>query len=108
MATQRGGTPPKRKTSVSASDFLIPPIYVVAPRPLQQDWEIVVGWIAALVLVVLMLPLLGMLYMDVLQTKKEAQAQIEKMEKVRRELEKERKSQNDLKDAIKAYREVLK
>jgi uncharacterized membrane-anchored protein YhcB (DUF1043 family) len=50
-----------------------------------------VGWIAALVLVVLMLPLLGMLYMDVLQTKKEAQAQIEKMEKVRRELEKEKR-----------------
>ena len=36
-----------------------------------------------------MLPLLGMLYMDVLQTKKEAQAQIEKMEKVRRKIEKE-------------------
>jgi hypothetical protein len=38
-----------------------------------------------------MLPLLGMLYMDVLQTKKEAQAQIEKMEKVRREVEKEKR-----------------
>ena len=49
------------------------------------------GWIAACVLVVLMLPLLGMLYMDVLQTKKEAQAQIEKMEKVRREVEKEKR-----------------
>ena len=49
------------------------------------------GWIAACILVVLMLPLLGMLYMDVLQTKKEAQAQIEKMEKVRRELEKEKR-----------------
>jgi cell division protein FtsB len=50
-----------------------------------------VGWIAALVLVVLMLPLLGMLYMDVVQTKKEAQAQIEKMEKLRREVEKEKR-----------------
>jgi uncharacterized membrane-anchored protein YhcB (DUF1043 family) len=50
-----------------------------------------VGWIAACVLVVLLLPLIGMLYMDVLQTKKEAQAQIEKMEKVRRELEKEKR-----------------
>ena len=53
------------------------------------------GWIAALVLVVLMLPLLGMLYMDVLQTKKEAQAQIEKMEKVRRELEKEKRNDSN-------------
>jgi len=46
-----------------------------------------VGWIAACVLVVLLLPLIGMLYMDVLQTKKEAQTQIEKMEKLRREVE---------------------
>ena len=45
------------------------------------------GWIAACILVVLLLPLIGMLYMDVLQTKKEAQTQIEKMEKLRRNLE---------------------
>ena len=54
------------------------------------------GWIAACILVVLMLPLLGMLYMDVLQTKKEAQAQVEKVEKLRRELErKERDASPD-------------
>ena len=64
---------------------------MVAPRPLAQDWEIVVGWIAACVLVVLLLPLIGMLYMDVLQTKKEAQAQIEKMEKLRREVEQQKR-----------------
>ncbi len=45
------------------------------------------GWIAACVLVVLLLPLIGMLYMDVLQTKKETQTQIEKMEKLRRQVE---------------------
>jgi hypothetical protein len=50
-----------------------------------------VGWIAACILVVLMLPLLGMLYMDVLQTKKEAQQQIEKMEKLRREVEQQKR-----------------
>jgi hypothetical protein len=49
------------------------------------------GYIVALILVVLMIPLLGMLYMDVLQTKKEAQTQIQKMEKLRREIEKERR-----------------
>ena len=91
MATQGRGAAPKRKTSVSASDYPIPPIYVVAPRPLIQDWEVVMGWIAACVLVVLLLPLLGMLYIDVLQTKKEAQAQIEKVEKLRRQVEKEKK-----------------
>lgn len=91
MATQGRGAAPKRKTGVSASDYPIPPIYVVAPRPLIQDWEVVMGWIAACVLVVLLLPLLGMLYIDVLQTKKEAQAQIEKVEKLRRQVEKEKK-----------------
>jgi hypothetical protein len=53
------------------------------------------GWIAACVLIVALLPLLGMLYLDVLETKHEAKIQIEKMEKLRREIEKERKSQNE-------------
>jgi len=95
MATQGGRAASKGKAGVSASDFPIPPIYVVAPRPLVQDWEIVMGWIAACVLVVFLLPLLGMLYMDVAQTKKEAQAQIEKMEKLRRQVEKERKNDSN-------------
>jgi hypothetical protein len=38
-----------------------------------------------------MLPLLGMLYLDVLEAKHDAKVQIEKMEKLRRELEKERR-----------------
>ena len=95
MATQGGRTSFKRKASIPTSDYPIPPIYVVAPRPLVQDWEIVVGWIAACILVVLLLPLLGMLYMDVLQTKKEAQTQIEKMEKVRRQVEKEKRDDSN-------------
>jgi len=52
------------------------------------------GWIAACLLVVLLLPILGMLYMDVLQTKHEAKQQIEKMEKLRRQVEKERNDPN--------------
>jgi len=42
-----------------------------------------------------MLPLLGMLYMDVLQTKKEAQHQLEKLEKLRREVEKEKRDDSN-------------
>jgi hypothetical protein len=51
------------------------------------------GWIAACLLVVVLLPFLGMLYMDVLQTKKEAQTQIEKMEKLRREVEQQKRGE---------------
>ena len=49
------------------------------------------GWIAACILVVLMLPLLGMLYMDVLEAKHDAKVQIEKMEKLRREIEQQKR-----------------
>jgi cell division protein FtsB len=51
------------------------------------------GWIAACLLVVVLLPFLGMLYMDVLQMKHEAKQQIEKMEKLRREVEKEKRKE---------------
>jgi Tfp pilus assembly protein PilV len=53
------------------------------------------GWIAACVLIVGLLPLLGMLYMDVMQTKHEAKQQIEKMEKLRREIEKEKRDDSN-------------
>lgn len=47
----------------------------------------VLGWIFAVVLVALMLPMLAFLYLDVLETKAEAKAQMEKIEKLRREVE---------------------
>lgn len=53
----------------------------------KQDWESVVGWIAACVLVILLLPILGMMYIDVLQAKHEAKQQVEKVEKLRRQVE---------------------
>jgi len=68
---------------------------VVAPRPLEQDWEIVMGWIAACVLLGMLLPLLGMLYLDVLEAKHDAKVQIEKMEKLRREIEKEKRDDSN-------------
>jgi hypothetical protein len=49
------------------------------------------GWIAACVLVALLLPLLGMLYLDILETKHEAKQQVEKVERLRRELEREKR-----------------
>ena len=95
MATQGKGATPKRKASVPTSNFSVPPVSVDTTRPLKQDWELVMGYIAALILVVMLLPLLGMLYMDVLQTKKEAKTQIEKMDKLRRDIEKQRKEKKD-------------
>lgn len=45
------------------------------------------GWIAACVLVALLLPLMGFLYLDILEAKNETKAQIEKVEKLRRQIE---------------------
>ena len=52
----------------------------------------VLGWILAVVLVAFMLPLLAFLYLDILETKHESKQQLEKVEKLRREVE--RKNRN--------------
>jgi len=58
----------------------------VAP-PDKSVGEDMIGWIAACLLAGLMLPLLAMLYLDVLETKNEAKQSIEKVEKLRRQVE---------------------
>jgi fructoselysine-6-P-deglycase FrlB-like protein len=75
---------------------------VVNPKPLDQDWEIVVGWIAALILTGLILPLFAMMYLDNLTINKRTEKNLEKTERLerqiqelKREVEKERKSQNE-------------
>jgi len=45
------------------------------------------GWIAACVLIALLLPVMGFLYLDILQTKNEAKTQVEKVEKLTRKIE---------------------
>ena len=45
------------------------------------------GWIAACVLIALLLPIMGMLYLDILETKHEAKAKVEKMEKLMQKIE---------------------
>lgn len=49
------------------------------------------GWIAACVLVALLLPLMAMVYLDILEAKHEVKEQIEKVERLRREIERERR-----------------
>jgi len=51
------------------------------------------GWIAACVLVGLFLPLLGMLYLDILEAKHEVKAQVEKVERLKREVEQSKREE---------------
>jgi cell division protein FtsB len=53
------------------------------------------GWVAACVLIVFLLPMGAMLYLDILQAKNEVKQQVEKVEKLRRQVEQEkRKNEN--------------
>jgi hypothetical protein len=45
------------------------------------------GWVLAVLLVALMLPLLAFMYLDVLEAKHEVKQQLEKVEKLRREVD---------------------
>jgi len=61
-------------------------------RPIGEE---IVGWIAAVVLVALLLPMLGMLYIDILEAKHDTKVQLEKVEKLRRQIEaQQRKDKN--------------
>jgi hypothetical protein len=54
-----------------------------------------IGWIAACLLAGLMLPLLAMLYLDVLETKNEAKQQIEKVEALRKKIEQKERDKDE-------------
>jgi hypothetical protein len=60
----------------------------------QQVGEDIMGWIAACVLIAVLLPLGAMLYIDILEAKHEVKEQVEKVEKLRRQIEQE-KRKND-------------
>ena len=61
-------------------------------RPIGEE---IVGWIAAVVLVALLLPMLGMLYIDILEAKHDTKVQLQKVEKLRREIEAQQRKDKD-------------
>ena len=61
-------------------------------RPIGEE---IVGWIAAVVLVALLLPMLGMLYLDVLEAKHDTKVQLEKVERLRRQIEAQQRKDKD-------------
>ena len=49
------------------------------------------GWVLAVILVAFLLPLLGFMYLDILEVKHQAKVQLEQVQKLRREIEKQRR-----------------
>ena len=87
MATAARGKKPASKVGSSSSDYPIPPLPVVVASPTESVGESIMGWIAACVLVALLLPLGAMLYLDILEAKHEVRQELEKVQKLRREIE---------------------
>ena len=93
MATTGGKKKLPSKVGVSRSDYPIPPLPVVVAPVRESFGEDVMGWIAACVLVALLLPLGAMLYLDILEAKHEVKAQLEKVERLRREIEQQQRKE---------------
>lgn len=55
-----------------------------------------IALIAMVLVFLLMLPLIGSIYYDTLATQKESKAQIERMERLRKQLEEDRKNANPI------------
>ena len=51
----------------------------------------VLGWVLAVILVAFLLPLLAFLYLDILEVKHESKVQLEQVQKLRREIEKQQR-----------------
>ena len=93
MATAGKAKKLPSKVSVPSSDYYIPPVPLVVSPPAKSLGEDIMGWVAAMVLVGFLLPLLGMLYLDILEAKHEVKAQVEKVEKLRREVEQKKREE---------------
>jgi hypothetical protein len=61
----------------------------------QSIKEDIVGWIAACVLIALLLPMGALLYLDILDAKHEVKQQLEKVEKLRRQIEQQQRKEKD-------------
>jgi len=87
MATVGGKKRPSGKVSVSGGNsnpYNVPLALVPIRRTTGED---LMGWIACCVMFAVFLPIGAMLYLDILEAKHDVKAQVEKVEKLRREIE---------------------
>jgi hypothetical protein len=64
-------------------------------KPLEQDWGSVMGWLFCCLLIVFLLPLTAILYVDVLVVRHEVTDQIQKLEKLKKQIEQQRKDKGN-------------
>ena len=95
MATKTGNRGPARQSNLPGSrlvDNRVSQRVLVPPSDGPKDkMGFLIALIAMVLVFCLMLPIIGVMYFDTLSTQKESKAQIERMEKLRKQLEDERK-----------------
>lgn len=64
---------------------------MVVASPVKSVGEDMINGIILLILVGFLFPLTAMMYLDILEAKHEVKAQIQKVERLRREIEKEKR-----------------
>ena len=94
MATQKGNKRNSGQGNLRGSLFGVRPVPDPILQPTNDGQEIKMGFLVALVAMVLvfvlLLPLLGSIYYDTLAAQRESKMQIERMERLRQQLEYER------------------
>ena len=91
MATKAAGKKPTSKIGGSGGDFYIPPLPVAVVPVRKSVGEEIVGWIFCCILIACLLPLGAMLYLDILEVKQQVKQEVNKVERLRREVERERR-----------------
>lgn len=94
MATQKGNQRNPRQGNLRGSLFSVRPVPDPVLQPPSDGSKGKMGFLVALVAMVLvfvlLLPLLGSIYYDTLAAQKESKMQIDRMERLRQQLEYER------------------
>ena len=96
MATAGSKKTVPAQRSVPRGDGSSDPVHLDVVSVHQEIGEEIMGWVACCVLIALLLPMGAMLYLDILDAKHEVKAQAEKIERLRRQIErKERDKKPD-------------
>ena len=94
MATQARGKKPASKVGSSSSDYPIPPLPLALAPADKSVGEDIVAAILLVVFAALILPLGAMLYLDILEAKHEVSVQVEKVERLRKQVEQQQRKGN--------------
>ena len=99
MATKKGNQRNTGQGNLRRSMYSVPSLPSPVLQPPGDGSKGKMGFLIALVCMVLvfllMLPLIGSIYYDTLAAQKESKAQVERMERLRKQLEEDRKFINE-------------